>query len=171
MKSCSFSQTAQKLAKKTGYKVLHNHLTIDLLRSLFDWRSKPYNELIKKCRLELLEAAAKYKIPGVITTLVYAAEADDQEMHELVRKMKRAHVTVCFVQLLCEQRELEKRITHESRKQYTKIRHVKNLRDMMGKFDTLKPVPHGNNLVIDSTHLTPARTVNRIMKHFHLPNA
>ena len=38
---------ARVLAKTTGYKVLHNHLTIELLCALFDWGSKPYNELGK----------------------------------------------------------------------------------------------------------------------------
>lgn len=28
---------ANALAKLTGYRVFHNHLTIDLVRSIFDW--------------------------------------------------------------------------------------------------------------------------------------
>lgn len=159
---------ANVLAKKTGYKVLHNHLTIELLCSLFEWGSKPYDLLIQMYRFDLLEMAAKYNVKGVITTYVYAAEADDQEMKELVRRMKRKKVKVCFVQLLCTQLELEKRIKHESRKKFTKIRHVKNLRDLMKKYDTRAMVPVGNNLTIDTTNLSPTRTASRVIDHFKL---
>lgn len=159
---------ARVLAKKTGYKVLHNHLTIELLCSLFEWGSKPYDELVKKYRFDLLEMAAKYKVKGVITTYVYAAEADDKEMKELVRRMKRRHVRVYFVQLLCTQRELEKRIKHESRKKFTKIRHITSLRNMMKKFDVLAKIPVRNNLTIETTQLSPGRTAQRVIQHFRL---
>lgn len=159
---------ANVLAKKTRYKVLHNHLTIELLCSLFEWGSKPYNVLIQKYRFDLLEMAAKYNLKGVITTYVYAAEADDQEMKELVRRMKQKKVKVCFVQLLCTQQELEKRIKRESRKKYTKIRHVKNLRGMMKKFDILAKIPLENNLAIETTNLSSTKTASRIMQYFKL---
>lgn len=159
---------AKALAKKTGYKVLHNHLTIELLCSLFEWGSAPYLALIKKYRFDLLEMAVKYKVKGVITTYVYAAEVDDKEIKELVQRMKRRHVKVCFVQLLCTQHELEKRIKHESRKKFTKIRYVKDLRNLMKKYDTLAKVRVGNNLTIEITKLSPTKTVRRIIRHFKL---
>ncbi|MBI3115038.1 MAG: AAA family ATPase [Candidatus Kerfeldbacteria bacterium] len=155
---------ARVLAHKTGYKVLHNHLTIELLCSLFEWGSRPYRELVRKYRFELLETAAKYKTKGVITTFVYAAEADEKEMRELLRRMKRRHVNVYFVKLQCSQAELERRIKHESRKAFTKIRHVKNLWDVMGKYDTLATIPFGKNLVIDTTNLSPQKTAAKIIR-------
>ena len=159
---------ARILAKKAGYKVLHNHLTIELLCSLFDWGSKPYNELVKKYRLELLEMAAKHRVGGVITTFVYGAEADDKEIRALIRRMKLHRVQLYFVKLECTQRELERRIGHHSRKAFTKIRHVKNLRDLMKKFDVKSTIPFGNNFVIDTTTLTPVKTAEKINKHFAL---
>ncbi len=159
---------ARVLAKKTAYKVFHNHLTIELLCSLFDWGSEPYNELVKKYRLELLEMAAKHGVKGVITTLVYGAEADAGEMRELLRRMKRRRVKVCFVKLECSQRELEHRIKYHARKEFTKIRHVKNLQDMMNKFNVLKTIPVGKNLIIDTTSLSPPQVSRKISQYFLL---
>ncbi len=159
---------ARVLAKTTGYKVLHNHLTIELLCALFDWGSKPYNELVKKYRLELLEMAAIHEVKGVITTFVFGAEADNKEMSELVRRMKQLRVKVCFVKLECSQRELERRIKHHSRKAFTKIRHVKNLRDLMKKYDTLATIPVGDNLIINATSLSPVQVSKTIIQHFSL---
>lgn len=159
---------ARVLSKKTGYKVLHNHLTIELLCSLFDWGSKPYNDLVKKYRFELLEKAAKHGVKGVITTFVFGAEADNKEMSELLRRMKRLRVKVCFVKLECSQHELERRIKHHSRKEFTKIRHVKNLRDLMKKYDTRATMPVGDNLIIDTTSLPPTKVAKRVIQHFSL---
>lgn len=159
---------ARALAKKTGFKVLHNHLTIELLCSLFEWGSKPYNELVRKYRLELLEMAAKNRVKGVIITFVYGAEADEKDMRELVQRMRRRKVRVCFVKLESSQRELERRIQHPSRKEFTKIRHVKNLRDLMKKYDTNATIPIGENLTINTTSLLPSKVSQRIIKHYAL---
>ena len=159
---------ARALAKKTGFKILHNHLTIELLCSLFDWGSVPYNHLVKKYRFELLEMAAKYKVKGVITTYVYEAEADEKEMRELLLRMKRRKVKVCFVKLECSQQELERRIKQQSRKAFTKIRHVQSLRSLMKKYDVNKTIPVGESLVIDSTSLSPAKVSQKVIKHFSL---
>lgn len=159
---------ARALAQKTGYKVFHNHLMIELLCSLFAWGSKPYNALVKKYRLELLETAVKYKVRGVILTLVYPAEAGEKEMRELKRRMKQHRVSVCFVQLDCTQKALEKRIKGPSRKAFTKIRHITSLRSFMKKHDVNTTIPIGENLVIDTTELSPANTARRIARQFTL---
>lgn len=56
-----------ELAKLTGYKLFHNHLTTDTVRSLFP-RGTVGDELIQRFRLELLETAAQAKLPGVVHT-------------------------------------------------------------------------------------------------------
>lgn len=159
---------ARVLAQRTGYKVLHNHLMIELLCSLFGWGSNPYNALVKKYRLELLETAAKYKVRGVILTLVYPAEAGEKEMRALKRRMKQRRVSIYFVKLECTQKELEKRIKNPSRKAFTKIRHITSLRSFLKQYDVNATIPIGENLIIDSTKLSPAITARRIVQHFSL---
>lgn len=159
---------ARTLAQRTGYKVFHNHLMIELLCSLFAWGSKPYNALVSKYRVELLEVAAKNKVRGVIMTLVYPAEADEKEMRELVRRMTRRHINVCFVKLECTQKELEKRIKEPSRKAFTKIRHITSLRSFMKKYDVKATIPIGENVVIDTTKLSPAITARSIVERLSL---
>ncbi len=159
---------ARALARRTGFKILHNHLTIELLCALFDWGSAPYNQLAQRYRIELLETAAQHGIKGVITTLVYGAEIDATEVRELLQRMKKRRVKVCFVKLACSQSELERRIKHHSRKAFTKIRHVKHLRDMMKKYDVTSTIPFGDNFIIDTTALSPQRTARRVIEHFSL---
>lgn len=64
----------RELAKVTGYKLFHNHLTVDLAYSLFPSGTKAYSDFVEKIRLEAFEAAAKNKIKGIIFTSVYRLE-------------------------------------------------------------------------------------------------
>jgi hypothetical protein len=114
------------------------------------------------------EAAAQTKIKGVIFTFVYAAEADDAELRQLVQRMKRNKSETLFVQLTCNQQELEKRVTKRDRRQYNKIRHVKNLRHMMRKYDTMKIAPFSNTISIDNTNVSPKRVARIIKQHWKL---
>jgi SpoVK/Ycf46/Vps4 family AAA+-type ATPase len=50
--------TARALAEQTGFKLFHNHLTFDLVRSLFDFPSAPFGTLAERIRLSAFEAAA-----------------------------------------------------------------------------------------------------------------
>lgn len=61
---------AKELAEKTGYKLFHNHLTVDLVRSFFEYGSEQAARLSEKFRLEMFEEAAKAKLPGIIFTYV-----------------------------------------------------------------------------------------------------
>lgn len=58
----------KELQKLTGYKLFHNHLTFDLIGSLFDVDADVFFGLNNRVRLDLIEAAAKHKIKGVIMT-------------------------------------------------------------------------------------------------------
>ncbi len=75
---------AKALARLTGYKVFHNHLTIDLVESIFDWGTRPFWALVDKYRLELVETAARENIPGLVFTFVYAKPNDDGFVRRVV---------------------------------------------------------------------------------------
>lgn len=159
---------ANALAKKTGYKVFHNHLTHDLVSSLFDRGAKPFGPLIRKYRFELIEAAAQYRLPGVIFTYVYASPVDNKEMAEFGRRVQKHGGRAYYVQLRCSEKELERRIKQPSRKPFGKIKHITSLRSLMGKFDLTKTAPFPNTLVIDNTGLAPARVASIIQKRWKL---
>ncbi len=45
---------ATELAKRTGFRVFHNHLAVDLVESLFEFGSLPFVELRGKLRLKVV---------------------------------------------------------------------------------------------------------------------
>ncbi len=156
------------LAKLTGYKLFHNQLTVDLLESLFDWGEGPFFEFLHRYRLELIEAAAKYKVKGMIYTFVYWRTYDEAFIREVVRRVKKHRGKVCFVRLTCGIPTLLRRVRHTSRRQFRKIRTATKLRTMIRQKDMFSPVPYRENLVIDTDSLSPTISARIIKKHYKL---
>lgn len=156
------------LAKLTGYKLFHSQLTVDLLESLFDWGEGPFFEFLHRYRLELIEAAAKHKVKGMIYTFVYWRTHDEAFIREVVRRVERHRGKVCFVQLTCSIPTLLRRVRHTSRRQFRKIRTAKKLRTMIQQKDMFSSVPYRDNIVINTDALSPRNAARMIQKHYKL---
>ena len=50
---------ATSLSKLTGYRLFHNQLSIEFVRSVFDFGTPSFNRLVLKFRAEMMEQAAK----------------------------------------------------------------------------------------------------------------
>ena len=62
----------QELAKRTGLKLFHNHMTIDLVANFFDYSSREGKRLVSLFRQEIFQAVASSDLPGLIFTYVWA---------------------------------------------------------------------------------------------------
>ncbi|MBI1742067.1 AAA family ATPase [Candidatus Acetothermia bacterium] len=160
---------AQELAKLTGYKVFHNHLTIDLVGSIFEWGTRIFWQLVGKYRLELIEAAARERIPGLIFTFVYAKTSDDRFIKKIIRRVETHGGEVLFVQLCCRSTVLFRRLKKPSRNKFGKLTKITTLKAVMKQYELFAPVQYANNLSIDNTKLSAHRTAQIIQAHFALP--
>lgn len=157
----------KELAKITGYKNFHNQLTLDAVMTVFEWGDKAGFDLIHKFRLDLMEAAAKHKIPGMIFTLVYESPGDNAFVRNVVRAVERHNGKVLFVQLKCDERTLLKRVSHASRKKFGKIRQASRLKRLLHR-DMFSSVPYKNNLVIDTARIPAKQAARKIKRHYKL---
>ena len=62
---------AQELSNLTDFKVFHNHLTVDLVTSLFEFGSVPFIELREKIWLETFSQALQANMLGLIFTFAF----------------------------------------------------------------------------------------------------
>lgn len=159
---------ATELARMTGFKLFHNHLANDLVHSLFPYGSPPFVKYVERFRIELLEAAARERIPGVIFTFVYAHKEDDAVMRRWLRRLKKYRVRVVGVNLACHPRELCRRVGHPSRRSYGKIKSVTLLKSVMNRHALGKAIPFVETLEIDNTSLSPKSCARRIKAHYGL---
>lgn len=160
---------AQELSQLTGYKLLHNHLTVDLVSSIFEYGSVPFYHFNRKFRLELIEGAIDYGISGIILTYCYK---DNEVQHafikSLIKQIEENNGTIHFVALTAPLEILEKRVQEQSRKHTAKIKTVQHLRDCLGKNNLFSLIPYVKSLTIDNTNLNPTHVAEKIIAEFKL---
>src|SRR2546428_12256757 len=100
---------ATELAKLTGFKLFHNHVSIQFVQSIFELGTKTFWRLIGRYRLEMIEEAAQEGI-DTIFTFVSSKGEDDHFVKQGLQRARFPRGRVCFVRLYCERGELVKRV-------------------------------------------------------------
>ena len=158
---------ANELAKITDFKIFHNHMTVDLVESIFGFGTKPFKELREKIWLEVFESASKYGISGLIFTFVFEKTISK----DFIRNVENAlggKGTIDFIELHCNIDELWKRIENNSRKKYKKISSSDELKRLIRDKSLYSPKLNRPVLRIDNTKLCPSKVAHMIKEHYKL---
>lgn len=158
---------ANEVAALTGFKVFHNHLSIDCIEPIFDFGTKPFARLIDLIRVETITEAARVG-QDLIHTFCYAKDYDDKFVAKITEAVESNGGEVCFVLLTCEHSELEKRVLAESRRQFGKANNLEILSEILDKYDLFSPVPARESLIIDNTNLSAGIVARKIIEHYRL---
>ncbi|MGI9054544.1 MAG: AAA family ATPase [Pyrinomonadaceae bacterium] len=158
---------AREIAKRTNFKVFHNHLTIDAVTPVFEFGTEPFGKLVSLFRAELIAEAARRGV-DLIYTFCYAKDLDDSHIERIAKIVEENGGEIFFVMLTAEKCEIEKRIQAESRLTYTKMKDVKMLNEIWEKHDLFSPVPKRESLIIDNTFLSAEDAAEQIIEHFKL---
>src|ERR671916_1288432 len=62
----------RELARLTGLKLFHNHMTIELALNFFDFGQPAFHRLVSDFRRRVFEEVAASDLPGLIFTYVWA---------------------------------------------------------------------------------------------------
>lgn len=158
---------AKELADQTGYKVFHNHLSIDAVAPIFDFGTKSFWTLVDLIRLETIAEAARSG-QNLIYTFCYAKDKDDAHVEKIVRVVTENGGRVCFVLLTCRAAELERRVVIEERQKHGKVNNVGLLREILEKYELFSPVNNYESLRVDNTSLLPAEAAREIIAYYGL---
>ena len=71
-----------ELTKLTGFKLFHNHMTVEPVLDIFPFGSPPFGRLVGAFRRMIIEEVADSDLPGLVFTYVWALE--DPEERDLV---------------------------------------------------------------------------------------
>lgn len=163
--------TAKALCKRTGYKLFHNHLTTDLVRSIFERGNITGDLLILRLRLEMIELGVKEGVSGIVITgahahnYVYAnGKSDDWYAQELERLTETNGGEFYGVHLVTSEDTLLERVTSDDRKNWGKISTTEMLKDSIAINDFTKPAQVKKIISIDNTNLQVNETVDTIME-------
>lgn len=153
---------AQELSTLTGYKVFHNHLTVDLLLSVFDFGGPPFVDLREQIWLSVFSHASQNRMPGLIFTFNPERTVRPGFIEQSIDTVTRNGGTVDFVRLVCPLPELKRRIGDPSRLKFGKLTSLSLFEELhrSGEFDTSHmPTPR---LIVDTSLKSPVEAAIEI---------
>jgi hypothetical protein len=158
---------ARELAKLTGYRLFHNHLTVDLVSSVFPFGSEPFVRLREEVWLFVFREAANNDV-SLIFTFNPENTVREQFIDETVHVVESAGGRVYFVELTCDRNELEDRLENPSRKEFGKLSSIEQFRKLeaVGAFQ-FRQLPAG--LTIDTSSRSPTDTAMLIGEYLANP--
>lgn len=160
---------AEAVATLTGYKLFHNHLTVDLARAFFEFGTPAFGQYIDHLRFEAFDTAAREGVSGVIFTFCYALGFDDDFVRDVQSIIAKHNGEIYFVQLICDRAESERRVLSESRRRFHKLNDVDKWRAIIGRREMYQPIPFVSSLSIDNTHVPAEEAARRVVAHYEFP--
>jgi adenylate kinase len=159
---------ARELAKLTGFRVFHNHLSVDLAESVFEFGSPPFVELREKVWLEVFIRAAAANLDGLIFTFAFDRTVRGSFIENTREVIESSGGEILFVELRCSTEELETRIEHPSRRGFGKLSSVEQFRALKEAGAFVDPgIPTGR-LVLDTTELSAPDAAGLIVSRLGL---
>lgn len=158
---------AKHIAEKTGFKVFHNHVSIDVVEQFFERGTVGFSNLIYGMRKLVFEELAKADI-SFIFTIVYAHPQDIPDMNWMIEEIKKQGGEVKFVQLICPKETLFERIHEPSRKAFKKISTPTTLEQVLAHFDLFTPYPEREHPSFDTSKQTPEEIAEEIIVRLEL---
>ncbi|NJC96370.1 MAG: shikimate kinase [Anaerolineales bacterium] len=165
-----------ELAKLTGMKVFHNHMTIDLVLEFFPYGHKKFHTLVNEFRRRIFEEVASSELPGMIFTYVWALDkpGDKEQIDSYCQIFKERGADIYFVELEAslderlERNKSEFRLSKKSSKRDTS-RSERNLlqTEEQYRMNTDGDFFYEENYVkINNTELSPEATARHISEEF-----
>lgn len=175
-----------ELARLTGFKLFHNHMTVEPVLDIFPFGTPPFGRLVTEFRRRVIEEACDAELPGLIFTFVWGLELDsDRELvGSYVDIVESRGGQVHFVELLADQSERLVRNTTEFRlAQKRSTRDLERSRNILLDLDQKFVMNTGGTfswadlmgdvpcLRIDNTDLPATDVAARILAESGLPGS
>jgi shikimate kinase len=156
---------AEQLAEVTGFRLFHNHLTVNAVTPVFEFNSPPFTEVLHRLRLDVFATAARNGIDLIFTNnSIWSGEDPRARFQAFADKAARLVLanggTTRFVQIVAPPEVLVSRVANESRRVHRKLVDVERLRERLAAHDAA-PL-HPDDLLVDSSVLDPEQAAARI---------
>ena len=171
---------AQAIAERTGLRLFHNHISIELALRYFDYGTPAFHRISGSIRRKIVEEVAASDLPGLVFTYVWAFDVpeDHDAVDEYARPFRERGGRVLFLELEASQSERLLRNEGASRlAEKPSKRDLEFSRRNLLELDAQYQLNSGGAfddredwLRIDNTHLAPADVAERVTKHFLLPD-
>ena len=160
---------ANEVSRVTGFKVFHNHLTIDCTSPVFEFGTDGFWEINHELRYSVIASAARQGI-DLIHTFCYGKGPDDECFRQLIAAAIDNGGEVHAVLVYCRDDVRKERIVDESRVRMRKLTDPDSVDRSRERWDLESPHPDlaDQTLVIDTSDIPPEESAERIIRHFGL---
>lgn len=168
----------QELSKLIDYKLFYNHMTIEMVRLIFDYDKKAYEKMNQLIRYEVFKEFSKSNEKGIIFTGCFDFGKDFEEEKEATDKWTNLFEESYVIEL---ETTLEERLRRN--KTANRLEHKASKRDLewsendlltsMKKHKLNSELGEGekifkNYMKIDNTNLSPEEVAKMIKERFEL---
>jgi hypothetical protein len=159
---------ARELAVKTGFKLFHNHLVVDMLLSVFEFGSPEFVQLREEIWLAVMKEACSAGSPGLIFTFAPERTVRLSFVSEVEKIISEANGRLDFVELVCPLGELKRRMGDATRSEFGKLTSIKLFEQLLadGIFDT--PAMPEAAARIDTSLCLPSEAAHEIVQALEL---
>ncbi|MFX3616938.1 MAG: AAA family ATPase [Sporolactobacillus sp.] len=161
----------EELAKETGLKLFHNHMTIDLLVPFFGFTDEMWRLCHRFCE-EIFQSYAQTDQEGLIFTFIWAFNLqEDWERIQHIQTIFQAQgAEIYFIELFADldERMKRNRTPHRLEEKPSKRDIVYSENELLQsmKKQRMNSLPmeikEENYLRLDNTHLTPKQAAEKI---------
>lgn len=154
---------AREVAARTGWRLFHNHLTVNLALAVYDFGTPGFVALREQIWLTVFRRALADRLPGLVFTFNPENSVPQKFIDDLLAEVTAAGGEVILVELTASEAEIERRLAHDSRVQNGKLTDLslyRRLRDA-GVFRT--PVIPRSHLRLDTGLIGPTDAARQIV--------
>lgn len=169
---------AQAVAERTGLRLFHNHLSIELALRYFDFGTPAFHRISGSIRRQVVEEVAASDLPGLVFTYVWAFDQPEEAdaVDAYARPFRERGGRVLFLELEASQSVRLRRNVGETRlAEKPSKRNLESSRHSLLEFDERYRLNSGGVyddradwMRIDNTDLSAADVADRVVEHFSL---
>lgn len=168
----------QELVKITNLKLLHNHMTIEILTKIFDYSRNSFRKLNEEFRIQIFKEFAKSNEEGIIFTTTW--DFNDKEewdrIYNYIQIFKENNAQIYIVELEANLKERLKRNKMENRllNKPSKRNLEWSEKDLLKSVEKYRfnskenEIKEKNYIRIDNTNINAKNTAEIIKKKFRL---
>ncbi len=153
---------ARGLSESLGYRVLHNHLTVDLALEVYpEFGGNDFFDFVDNIRSLCIEKACENNIEGLIVTICYETNLDQSVIRRWVKIVESHGGETIPIYLKASVDALKNRVSNESRIGSNKLQTISSLKSVLSK-SSFGAIEEPSSLIIDTELNSAGESVSEI---------
>jgi hypothetical protein len=153
---------ARELAVLTGWRLFHNHLTVDLVLSIYDFGTPGFVALREEIWFAVIRRALADRLPGLIFTFNPENSVPQRFIDELFAEVRVHGGSVIPIELTANEAEIERRLGDSSRRAMKKLIDLSLYRRLRAAGAFATPTMPAPRLTIDTSSISPSDAAAKI---------